>query len=467
MEGGIHQGDTDFDTPLAQFRQTRSVAFLLALSDVLVMLSAACVAVAIRLWLGRWLPIILGPRTLNGVFFAALLLPSGCWLAGLYPGYGLTEVDRLRKRSIVSAVIFGLMIAFDYLAQGGQWSRGVLVLAAALWFLLSLPCDRWTRRLLDRLGLWGLPVLVCGPSPRRETVIANMLRDRLQGYIPVARAGWPFDVRRADLSKVSTVIIAAPAGAISLDAILDQLPRQQIIVLPDFGSPQSQWVSAREVGAHLGLEMRRNLLIPGNLALKRAMDLVLAGVIALPALPVALLCALLIKISSPGPAFFTQEREGRGGRLFRILKIRTMHVGADRKLAKLTAQSEDLETEWQRHMKLKTDPRIIPGIGHFLRRWSLDELPQLWNVLIGDMSLSGPRPLPAYHLDAMDASANRLRRQARPGITGLCQISGRGAIPLQEQAALDSYYVRNWSLWLDIYILIRTIRVIFAGRGAY
>jgi len=118
-------------------------------------------------------------------------------------------------------------------------------------------------------------------------------------------------------------------------------------------------------------------------------------------------------------------------------------------------------------MKLRVDPRIIPGIGHFLRRWSIDELPQLWNVILGDMSISGPRPLPCYHLDALTKDTCKLRRKVRPGITGLSQISGRSSLLLEENSLLDTYYVRNWSLWLDLHIISRTIRAIVRGRGAY
>jgi lipopolysaccharide/colanic/teichoic acid biosynthesis glycosyltransferase len=118
-------------------------------------------------------------------------------------------------------------------------------------------------------------------------------------------------------------------------------------------------------------------------------------------------------------------------------------------------------------MKLREDPRIIPRIGHFLRRFSIDELPQLWNVLRGEMSLIGPRPLPDYHLAALDQAGTDLRRHVRPGMTGLSQVSGRSSRSLEEQQHLDGYYVRNWSLWLDLHILARTVLAVVRGRGAW
>jgi lipopolysaccharide/colanic/teichoic acid biosynthesis glycosyltransferase len=253
----------------------------------------------------------------------------------------------------------------------------------------------------------------------------------------------------------------------SLGPILDDLPFSKIIILPDFGNPQSQWVSVREVGSNLGLEMRRNLLISSNMLLKRAMDLCLAVMLAVPALPIVAVCGFLVKLASPGPVFYYQSREGLDGRTFRLWKIRTMVVGADQQLETVIGQSADLGQEWQRRMKLRVDPRIIPGVGHFLRRWSLDELPQLWNVILGDMSISGPRPLPCYHLDALTKDTCKLRRKVRPGITGLSQVSGRSSLLLEENSILDTYYVRNWSLWLDLHIITRTIRAIVRGQGAY
>jgi lipopolysaccharide/colanic/teichoic acid biosynthesis glycosyltransferase len=174
-----------------------------------------------------------------------------------------------------------------------------------------------------------------------------------------------------------------------------------------------------------------------------------------------------MKRVSPGPAFYTQEREGQGSTRIRVPKLRTMHVNAESLLLEHLSENAEARREWQEHFKLKEDPRIVPGIGRLLRRTSLDELPQLWSVLKGEMSLVGPRPFPCYHLDEFDAGFRALRGRVPPGLTGLWQVSGRSNGDLKVQEAMDTYYIRNWSLWLDLHILARTIHAVLFGKGAY
>ena len=181
--------------------------------------------------------------------------------------------------------------------------------------------------------------------------------------------------------------------------------------------------------------------------------------------PIAIF-AICVKIIDRGPAFYRQERVGLNGKPFRIIKLRTMRTNAAEVLDDYLESHPEQREEWLRNFKLRTDPRILPRIGLFLRKYSLDEMPQLWNVLRGDMSLVGPRPFPAYHLASFDADFRSLRQCVRPGITGLWQVEVRSNGDLMLQKELDTRYVLSRSLWTDIGLLFRTIWVVLSARGA-
>jgi lipopolysaccharide/colanic/teichoic acid biosynthesis glycosyltransferase len=217
----------------------------------------------------------------------------------------------------------------------------------------------------------------------------------------------------------------------------------------------------------LGLEYGNNLLRRQSRWVKRTLDLGLGAAALVLTLPLTLGAMAAVKVFSRGPALFWQAREGRRGRTIRVPKIRTMVADAERRMEDLLRSDPALRAEWESAFKLKDDPRVIPVVGRFFRRFSIDELPQLWSVVRGDMSLVGPRPFPDYHLDALSPHARRLRDEVRPGITGLWQVTARGEAGVEAQQAYDIYYIRNWSLWLDLHILGRTIHTVLSGRGAY
>jgi lipopolysaccharide/colanic/teichoic acid biosynthesis glycosyltransferase len=197
---------------------------------------------------------------------------------------------------------------------------------------------------------------------------------------------------------------------------------------------------------------------------KRIIDYVVCVPITIMLLPLMGMLALLIKIVDPGPALFVQDREGMNGRVFRFYKFRTMYTDADTRLAVFLERHPDREAEWRHFFKLDNDPRVIPWIGTFLRKSSLDELPNLFNVLKGDMSLVGPRPFPHYHTETFDPAFRVLRHSVWPGITGLWQVERGGC---DVQLALDTHYVENWSCALDLKILVRTIPVLLLSKKAH
>ncbi|MCA9140268.1 MAG: sugar transferase [Planctomycetales bacterium] len=199
---------------------------------------------------------------------------------------------------------------------------------------------------------------------------------------------------------------------------------------------------------------------------KRLMDVSLAAIILVSILPVLIVIAVAIKLVSKGPVFYGQSRLGKSGKPFRIWKFRTMFVDAEHRLDEYLGQHPDLVHQWITTFKLQNDPRVIPWVGNALRTTGLDELPQLWNVLKGEMSLVGPRPLPQYHVDHFGEEFRRLRVEMPPGITGQWQVSSRNDGAVDAFQKWDTYYVCNWSIRLDLKILFRTTFVVLRGGSA-
>jgi lipopolysaccharide/colanic/teichoic acid biosynthesis glycosyltransferase len=201
--------------------------------------------------------------------------------------------------------------------------------------------------------------------------------------------------------------------------------------------------------------------------LKRAMDIAIAASALVLVGPLLILCCLAVKIVSPGPALVRIKRVGIHGRPFHMLKVRTMAVNSEEWLKAYLQSCPEAAAEWARGFKLKKDPRIIPGVGSFLRRTSIDELPQLLNVLKGSMTIVGPRPFPDYHLASFTPEFRELRQSVVPGVTGLWQVMRGSASNLPEQERFDRLYIRKRSLAFDLYVLARTFGAVRKGIGSY
>ena len=246
----------------------------------------------------------------------------------------------------------------------------------------------------------------------------------------------------------------------------ERMPGWQLLLVEDAKDIQSLWLHTRMLGGAIGIEIRRDLCLPYNWLFKRIIDVLLAVALGLLVWPIVSVLALAIKLADPGPAFYVQDRIGRNGKVLRMFKLRTMYADAERRLDVYLSRNQQARAEWQRFFKLSKDPRVLPVIGSFMRRTSLDELPQLWNVIRGDMSLVGPRPFPSYHMSSFDPDFRSFRTSVQPGITGMWQISARSDGDLEVQKASDLFYIRNWSIWLDIYILLQTVPAVLSARGA-
>jgi len=235
-----------------------------------------------------------------------------------------------------------------------------------------------------------------------------------------------------------------------------------LIVVPDLFGFASLNVPVKDLGGVLGVQIRQQLLQTGPRLAKRFIDLVLTVPGTIVISPLLLFIWAVIRLDSRGAAVFVQKRPGRDGKFFNIYKFRTMHQDAEERMKTLPAA---MRQEFQKFGKIKNDPRIT-RVGRILRRTSFDELPQIWNVLKGEMSLVGPRAFVVEQLDQIDEDHSVLF-QVSSGITGLWQVSGRSELTFDERLDMDVYYVRNWSVWLDIYILARTVKTVLMGNGAY
>ena len=384
-------------------------------------------------------------------------------------------------------VCLALTASLFFLRQTGPYSRVLLVLSGCF-SAAGVPLARaLARRLFAARRWWGVPVIVLGAGDPARALIERLHAHPEIGLRPVAC----LDDDGVTQGECAGVPVAGPLAlahslAMALHihhavVVLPGISRQDlawalddwgtvfrhVILIPDFSGVASLWASARDLSGMLGLDLRQNLLVPFNRCTKRALDIAGALILGILAIPVLIAASLWIKVSSGGSVLYSQEREGEGGRSLQVPKLRTMHLNADALLMRVLSSSPEIRAEWSRHFKLKKDPRVLPSVGKFLRRTSLDELPQLWSVLKGEMSLVGPRPFPAYHLNGFGSRFRSLRNRVKPGLTGLWQVSDRADGDLEVQEALDTYYIRNWSLWLDLYILARTVRAVLFPRGAY
>ncbi len=419
---------------------------------------------------------------------AIALFPIMFAAEGLYPGVGVGPVELLRKMSRGATIIYLMLTATIFLTKDAYvQSRGGFFTS----WILSLLCLPLARAVVHHYFAekpwFGVPVVILGAGETAALLIEKLrvtpelalkplacLDDdpRKVGFIEDVPVLGPLSMAKevAGGAVVRHAFVAMPG--LAQQELLTLLERCSMIfphvfLVPNLMGLASVPVSPIDVGGVLALELRHNLLFPINRYLKRALDLALVMVMAPFAIVLTFLAALGVFLASPRNPFFWHEREGEQGRIIRILKLRTMYPDADAVLQQYLAENPEAREEWERHCKLKDDPRVLPGIGRFLRRSSLDELPQLWNILIGQMSLVGPRPFPAYHMMQFHPGFRDLRTKVRPGLTGLWQISARSEADFELQAVLDTYYIRNWSLWLDIFILSRTARAVVIGRGAY
>lgn len=368
-----------------------------------------------------------------------------------------------RQVSRLQFMYFGLInIALLNAAHAARFARRHGSVSHEAWRVLIVGAQGPGLELADRLR---------DNAPGEATII-GFLDDHLPPGTEIrpglhVLGGSEQTMRIAVERSVSEVVLALPrteqTRMLTLAAELERLP-VQVSLVPDVLDLAWFVTRVEDVNGIPVLRLRESPLDGSARMVKRMMDIVLASLALLVSLPVMGVLAILIKLDSPGPALIRQQRVGENGRLFNMLKLRTMRAGEEQKVATTSAGAPVGASQETLH-KRRDDPRVT-RLGRFLRRYSLDELPQLVNVLKGDMSLVGPRPELPWLVDRYETWQRR-RFAVPPGMTGWWQINGRSDRPMHLHVEDDLYYIRNYSLWLDIVILLKTVPVVLSGRGAF
>jgi Undecaprenyl-phosphate galactose phosphotransferase WbaP len=419
-----------------------------------------------------------------GHFDVPLLIACGLVL-GLYLGDGPSPSERLRLRLLAILLFTGVKLFLFSLSGSIVHALHYCVVHAALLLLTGFYVEIFVRRALIQADLWGSPTLIIGCNQRASEICkllamqpelglrpVGLMRapddqdGQLKGAVPVPILSDETHLDRLE-PPAEVALLTAFGQREALDALYDKCgPALRSLLAGDGESLRSLRPRTRALGPHFAINLASRRESHPQLWFKRALDLAIVAPAAIILLPVVGVVAAIIKIIDPGPAFYAQDRIGRNGRIVRIFKLRSMYVDAEQRLGEHLHASPAARAEWERYFKLRDDPRILSGIGNFIRRSSLDELPQLWNIIRGEMTLVGPRPFPAYHAEKFDEEFQRIRTSVTPGLTGLWQVSARSNGDLDVQKAHDLFYIENRSIWLDLYILLQTIPAVLTGNGA-
>jgi Undecaprenyl-phosphate galactose phosphotransferase WbaP len=411
--------------------------------------------------------------------FALLPLVAAYWLSDLYGEVWVHPVVEFRQLTRIASVV---LLA----AAVGGWSAPPLpVWCAVAWVgtVVFVPLVRTVaRHCCVGRAWWGFPTLVIGSGDGARRVADMLLDVPRSGLRPVLLTDPGGDCRSAALPVVNEIntlsslvrhkgirhaVVSLPE--LSSAHLADTLDRYSglvphLLVLSDTATLPTLWGASRSCGRLSGLEVRNGLLLATLQFLKRVLDLTVAVAALAATLPLLVLTALMVKLVDGGPVLYGQTRIGLHGRRFRAWKFRTMRPDGDALLADYLRLYPAAREEWERTHKLRKDPRVT-RLGRLLRCTSIDELPQIWNVLRGDMSIVGPRPIVEGEIRGY-GGVFRLYTTVKPGITGLWQVSGRTNLSFDDRVLLDQFYIRHWSPWLDVYILAKTVVALVKREGA-
>ena len=404
----------------------------------------------------------------------------------MYPGVSQAPAEEIRGFTIASLLAHGSILVSRYIQYEVIDSVFIAFIFSFLFSPLALMiCRDLVQVIISKGKMKGIPAVVYGGGSTGRLIVDRMLNSKKLSYEPVLILD--DDPECGDSYRSIPIIHDTSLGPelvekynikMAIVAMPNLKPKEMTrlinfsvsafrynVLIPDFFSVNNIWMSVRDFDGVLGLATSHRLKMYWNLAIKRFLDIVFVSLGGLVILPFLLLIALAVKLSSPGPVLYGHRRVGRNGKHFNAYKFRSMIMDADKKLETLLAADPRLRVEWEASHKLKDDPRVTK-IGKILRRTSFDEFPQLINILKGEMSLVGPRPVTDQEVEKYGENSHRILT-VTPGLTGLWQVSGRSDTDYSERVSYDLYYIQSWSVWLDLWIIYKTPGAIFKGKGAY
>ncbi len=471
------------------WKQVLITSLPLVIADALAMLTCFILGTIAADLLTPWHP----PASwLNHLAALSVMYLTCGVIFGLYPASGVNPVIELRMQVTVIALTYMSVILLNALVGVvSNFEVTTIVIAMAVSVLLVPICRYASRYYCSKVfSRWGQPVIIVGagaqgrmihrflaasrPRGLRTVGIVDESQDRYWASAETLDDGAPFLGTLDDLADICREHEVFRVIAVLIDRTPEETQRiltacsriPSVTILSSRLMLPSLWSQSFDCVGFTGIQVRDQLLSPLNTAGKRAIDITGALIGLTISLPIFAAAAVTLGLRSPGSVFYGHPRMGRRGHRFRAWKIRTMVPNAAEVFEELMENDAAARDEWNRTHKLKRDPRIVGGLIRLLRKMSLDELPQLWNVLKGEMSLVGPRPLPDDEIDRYGEALPVFMR-VRPGMTGLWQVSGRNNTTYDNKVRLDIYYVRNWSLWLDYYIFLRTLKTVVLREGAY
>ena len=400
---------------------------------------------------------------------------------------------KILVKSLTIAFLFVLAIVVMGKAYREQTSRVVLIL---MWMasIFIFPCMRFVSKSLFKRFNFAVENIIVIGAENDGQIIADLMEKNhylncsVKGFLDDDQRIWGKEIKigerkytvfggikhyRRIIRKlgVSMAIVAIPSLSRKKMLEINNALQHHVRKIIFAGKLRGIEILNAEIYQFfmepiLMFEIRNNLRIPRNIVFKRLLDIALSIALLPGVTLIMIVTAIFIKKESPGPVFYTQKRVGYKGRTIMLYKLRSMYSDAEERLRTILKSDKSAREQWEKFYKIKNDPRVTK-IGKFIRRWSIDELPQIFNVLKGDMSFVGPRPVVKSEIKKYYGSESAYDMMVKPGITGLWQVSGRTDTTYRFRVKKDMWYALNWSLWLDVALIFKTYSAVFSKKGAY